>query len=137
MNQKINTYISILIVFSFTLISTKIQGQNLENPAEKYSEAHKKYLNETCPIEENSIKHFVYFSKDREAIQNHPLLTIPQFSGAQIMYSWNQLEPKKDQYYFSLIIEDYEYLKSHGKKLFIQLQMLRLILKKEQFQIIY
>ena len=38
------------------------------------------------------------------------------------MYSWNQLEPKKDQYDFSLILEDYEYLKSHGKKLFIQLQ---------------
>jgi hypothetical protein len=122
MNQKINTYISFLLVFSFTIISTKTYSQNWENPAEKYRDAHKQYLNASCPIKEDGIKHFVYFSKDREAIQNHILLTIPGFSGAQIMYSWNQLEPKKDQYDFSLILEDYKYLKSHNKKLFIQLQ---------------
>lgn len=122
MNQKINTCISILIVFYFTLISTIIHGQNWENPAEKYSESHKKYLKATCPIEENRIRHFVYFSKEREAIRNHPFLTIPQFSGAQIMYSWDQLEPQKNQYDFSLILEDYKYLSSYGKKLFIQLQ---------------
>lgn len=122
MNQTIKTYISILIVFSFTLISTKMHAQKEENPSEKYVEAHTNYLNATCPIEENRIRHFVYFSKDRDAVRNHPLLTLPQFSGAQIMYSWNQLEPKKDQYDFSIILEDYEYLKSHGKKLFIQLQ---------------
>lgn len=122
MNQKTNTFISILIAFSFTLISSKVHCQNLENPAEKYSEVYKKYLNATCPIEENNIKHFVYFSKDRDAVRNHVLLTTLKFSGAQIMYSWNQLETGKDQYDFSLILEDYEYLKSHEKKLFIQLQ---------------
>lgn len=122
MNQQINAYTSILIIFFLTLISTKIQGQNWDNPSEKYSEAYKKYLNSTCPLEETEIKHFVYFSRDREAVQNHAFLGITQFSGAQIMYAWNQLEPEKDQYDFSLILEDYEYLKSHNKKLFIQLQ---------------
>jgi hypothetical protein len=122
MNQKTSIYISILISFSLTLISTIVPGQNWENPAEKYRDAYKKYLNAACPIEENSISHFVYFSNDREAIRNHPLLTISQFSGAQIMYSWNQLEPQKDRYDFSMILEDYKYLSSYGKKLFIQLQ---------------
>lgn len=122
MYQKINSYISILTVFSFTLISAKIHGQNWQNPSEKYREAHKSYLNVACPIKENSIRHFVYFSNHRDAVRNHSLLAISQFSGAQIMYSWKQLEPQKDQYDFSLVLEDYEYLKSHGKKLFIQLQ---------------
>jgi hypothetical protein len=122
MNQKINFYITILTVLSLTLIHVNIYGQNLENPSEKYHDAYRKYLNVTCPIEETSIKHFVYFSNDRESVRNHPFLTISQFAGAQIMYSWNQLEPQKDQYDFSQIIEDYEYLKSNGKKLFIQLQ---------------
>ncbi|MEQ8216687.1 MAG: hypothetical protein RH981_00535 [Arenibacter sp.] len=122
MNLSTHTFILIPIAFYFILFSYKVHCQNYENPAEKYSEVYKKYLNAECPIEENNIKHFVYFSKDRDAIRNHALLTIPQFCGAQIMYSWNQLETGKDQYDFSLILEDYEYLKSYGKKLFIQLQ---------------
>jgi hypothetical protein len=38
------------------------------------------------------------------------------------MYPWKELEPEKGKYDFSIIQEDYEYLLSHGKKLFIQLQ---------------
>jgi hypothetical protein len=38
------------------------------------------------------------------------------------MYSWAQLEPSEGQYNFSIIHEDYNYLKSKGKQLFIQLQ---------------
>ncbi|UII81611.1 hypothetical protein [Flagellimonas sp. CMM7] len=51
----------------------------------------KKYLDAPCPAEETSIKHFVYFSKDRTFIRNHPLLNVLQFKGAQIMYSWKDL----------------------------------------------
>ena len=119
MKQKINPYILLLIIFSFV---TTVHAQSWENPSEKYRDVYKKYLNSTCPIEENRIRHFVYFSKDRDAVRNHPFLTMPQFSGAQIMYSWDQLEPLKDQYDFAIVYDDYEYLKSHWKKLFIQLQ---------------
>jgi hypothetical protein len=38
------------------------------------------------------------------------------------MYPWKLLEPEKGRYDFSSIMEDYEYLLSYGKKLFIQLQ---------------
>ena len=121
MNQKNNFYI-LLAVFTFTVIHLNSHAQNTKNPAEKYIDAYKKYLNATCPIKEDSIRHFVYFATDRGAIRNHAFLTMSRFAGAQIMYPWSVLEPQKDQYDFSQIMEDYEYLNSHGKKLFIQLQ---------------
>ena len=44
------------------------------------------------------------------------------FQGAQIMYTWRELEPEKGQYDFSKVRQDYAYLKTKGKKLFIQIQ---------------
>ena len=115
-NKKIST----LVLFGL-LISLSILGQN-EKYSERYANAYKKYLSAACPLEPDSIKHFVYFARDRELIQDHPFLNIPRFVGAQIMYSWKQLEPEKGKYDFSIIQEDYKYLLSHGKKLFIQFQ---------------
>lgn len=92
------------------------------NPANRYLNEYKKYEYVIGPIPEDGIKHFVYFARDRESLIDHPLLDHERFSGAQIMYPWELLEPIKDQYDFSIVIEDYLYLKSHGKKLFIQLQ---------------
>ena len=93
-----------------------------KNPADRYIDAYKQYLDTTCPLEKDNIKHFVYFARDREAIHNHPFLKVKRFTGAQIMYPWKLLEPEKGLYNFSVIREDHEYLLSHGKKLFIQLQ---------------
>ena len=93
-----------------------------QNPADRYINAYKKYADAKCPIENDDIKNFVYFVGDREAIHDHPFLKNPRFVGAQIMYPWIFLEPSEDKYDFSIISEDYEYLKSKGKKLFIQLQ---------------
>jgi len=92
------------------------------NPSERYADAYKKYADAKCPIPEDGIKHFVYFARDRQAIHDHPFLQCPRFEGAQIMYPWSSLEPSKGHYDFSSVEEDYEYLKSKGKKLFIQLQ---------------
>lgn len=97
-------------------------AQHWQNPAEKYKDAYKKYISATCPIAEDSIRHFVYFAKDRKSLQEHPLLTSAMFEGAQIMYSWKELESGKGIYDFSIIMQDLEYLEKHGKKLFIQLQ---------------
>ena len=65
------------------------------------------YENAECPIAKDNIKNFVYFARDREAIHNHPFLNNSRFEGAQIMYSWRQLEPTKDRYDFSIIFDDY------------------------------
>ncbi|VAW10970.1 FIG00653109: hypothetical protein [hydrothermal vent metagenome] len=97
-------------------------GQNEENIAEKYKDAHKKYLSATCPIPEDNIQHFVYFARERNEIIDHPLLKHPMFKGAQIMCFWKNFETQKGQYDFSILKKDYNYHKKHGKKLFIQIQ---------------
>lgn len=109
-----------IVAFSFLLVATSIRAQ--QKLSERYMDAYKKYLNATCPIPKDEIQHFVYFARDRELIIDHPLLHHPMFTGAQIMYAWKDLEPQKGQYDFSILNQDYAYLKSYHKKLFIQLQ---------------
>jgi hypothetical protein len=92
------------------------------NPSERYADAYKAYLDAKCPIENNDVKHFVYFARDRERLRDHAFLKNKRFSGAQIMYAWDRLEPSKDRYDFSVIEDDVDYLKSRNRKLFIQLQ---------------
>jgi hypothetical protein len=112
----------VIFLLSFTLLWASVIAQQIPNRSEKYMDAYKKYLDQTCPISKDSIRHFVYFSRDRGSIIDHPFINHPGFKGAQIMYSWKNFEIKKDQYDFSILKEDYEYLKKYGKKLFIQLQ---------------
>ncbi|TYA78393.1 beta-galactosidase [Seonamhaeicola marinus] len=120
MLTKIFRISSILIVVcAFTSITL---AQNWKNPAEKYTNSYKAYINAKCPIPKSNIKHFVYFSKDRHRIKGHAFLAHNAFKGAQVMYAWKQLEPQKGKYDFSVIEEDLNYLKKYGKKLFIQLQ---------------
>lgn len=111
--------LSIIFLGYFMTIFVFAQSQNSAN---RYIDAYKKYSSATCPLIPDRIKHFVYFARDRERIYNHPFLDIQRFEGAQIMYSWEQLEPERGKYDFSIIREDYKYLLSHKKKLFIQLQ---------------
>src|ERR1043165_9506272 len=69
------------------------------------------------------LHHYVFFGQDREKIKDTKLfLETPAFEGAQIAYSWRQLEQGKDNYDFSEIREDLQFLQSHGKKLWIQFQ---------------
>ena len=115
----INKFFLLFILITF---GENINAQENGNPSEKYADAYKKYLSATCPIVKDSIQHFVYFARDRKAIIDHPFLQHPTFKGAQIMYSWRQLEPQKGKYDFAILKYDYEYLKKFGKKIFIQLQ---------------
>lgn len=69
------------------------------------------------------IKHYVYFGMDREKLKDATaFLELKGFDGAQIAYSWRQLEQGKDGYDFSIIREDLTFLSSKGKKLFVQIQ---------------
>jgi hypothetical protein len=69
------------------------------------------------------VHHYVFFGQDREKIKEaSSLLETKALEGAQVTYSWRQLEPGKDEYDFSAIREDLAFLTSKGKKLFIQLQ---------------
>ena len=120
-NQIMRNKKSLSILLLGYLMTINVFGQS-ENPANRYLDVYKKYLSAICPLKPDSIKHFVYFARHRELIHDHPFLNIHRFVGAQIMYPWEKLEPEKGKYDFSIISEDYEYLLSCGKKLFIQLQ---------------
>ena len=71
---------------------------------------------------QDSTRHFIFFSQDREGIYDSNFYLNPGVTGAQITYWWKKLEPKKDKYDFSEIEEDLGFLASKGKKLFIQVQ---------------
>ncbi|MEZ5041062.1 MAG: hypothetical protein R2828_14285 [Saprospiraceae bacterium] len=68
------------------------------------------------------INHFIYFGRDRGAIQEVDFLKAEGVAGAQIKYTWEELEPQKGGYNFQAIQEDLDFLKANGKALFIQLQ---------------
>ena len=112
----------ILLAMTLFLSPALVPGQQWRNPSEKYLDEHEKYASATCPIGEDDIQHFVYFSRDREQIRDHAFLSRDKFSGAQIMYAWAQLEKRPSEYDFSIIREDLQYLRARGKKLFVQLQ---------------
>lgn len=69
------------------------------------------------------VHHYVFFGQDREQLKNaKSFLETKEFEGAQVAYSWRQLEQGKDNYDFSMIREDLAFLNAHGKKLWIQYQ---------------
>jgi hypothetical protein len=106
------------------MLAASIVGAAAEkrDPGERYSRAYEAYLDSECPIPANAIKHFVYLARDRHRLRGHVFLQNPRFSGAQIMYAWDQLEGSKGHYDFSIIEGDLNYLRSQNRRLFIQLQ---------------
>ena len=69
------------------------------------------------------LHHYVFFGMDREKLKDtKSFFETKTFEGAQVAYSWRQLERGKDQYDFSYIREDLEFLTTHGKRLWIQIQ---------------
>jgi hypothetical protein len=46
----------------------------------------------------------------------------PDFAGAQVKYTWRELEPVRDRYDFTRVLEDIARLAPYRKRLFIQLQ---------------
>lgn len=68
------------------------------------------------------VRHYVFFGSDRERVSDAAFLGTKRFQGAQLKYSWRELEPEPDVYDFSAIEHDLRFLTSKGKGLFLQLQ---------------
>lgn len=68
------------------------------------------------------MEHYVFFNMERERIHEATFLNTKAFAGAQLKYTWRELEPKPNAYDFSSIRKDLGFLRSKRKKLFIQLQ---------------
>ncbi len=67
--------------------------------------------------------HYVFFGQDRERLRGaSSFFETKAFEGAQVVYSWRQLEPERDKYDFGPVREDLAFLTSKGKRLFIQIQ---------------
>jgi hypothetical protein len=67
-------------------------------------------------------RHYVFFNRERERITDRAFLETKAFEGAQLKYTWRELEPTADNYDFVAIRNDLRVLKENGKRLFIQLQ---------------
>ena len=74
------------------------------------------------PAVAQTTRHYVFFEFDRHRIQEPSFLEHPGIEGAQLKYSWRELEPSQGEYDFSSIQADLEFLTVHGKRLFVQLQ---------------
>jgi hypothetical protein len=64
---------------------------------------------------------YVFYGTDRERISDPEFLGTPTLEGAQLSYTWRQLEHGEDGYDFREIETDLAQLNAHGKRLFIQL----------------
>ena len=64
---------------------------------------------------------FVFFGRDHERVLDSTFLAHPQIVGAQLKYTWRELEPERDRYAFAPIRERLTFLQRHGKRLFIQI----------------
>ncbi|MEM7510874.1 MAG: hypothetical protein AAF388_08075 [Bacteroidota bacterium] len=71
---------------------------------------------------QKTVENYIFFNRDRDRISEKSFLKAENVAGAQLKYTWKELEPQKDAYDFSKIEKDLAFLQQHGKKLFIQLQ---------------
>ena len=65
---------------------------------------------------------FIYFGLERSRISEPRFLSAPAIVGAQLKYTWKELEPTRDNHAIDAIRGDLGFLEQHGKRLFIQLQ---------------
>ncbi|HWS90193.1 MAG TPA: hypothetical protein VN282_24705 [Pyrinomonadaceae bacterium] len=69
------------------------------------------------------VRHYVFFGQDRERLKAaSSFFETKALEGAQVTYSWRQLEPGEGEYDFQIVREDLALLTSKGKRLFIQIQ---------------
>ena len=69
-----------------------------------------------------SPKNYVFFDRERGRIAESSFLEASTIEGAQLKYTWRELEPSRDKYDIDLVLQDLAYLEQHGKRLFIQVQ---------------
>lgn len=69
-----------------------------------------------------SPRHFVFFDRERGRINEASFRDTPALRGAQLKYTWKELEPEPGRYNIELIQRDLETLRACGKALFIQVQ---------------
>jgi hypothetical protein len=67
-------------------------------------------------------RNYVFFARERQRISEPAFLENEGLAGAQLKYTWRELEPERDRYEFQPLLDDLAFLERHGKRLFVQLQ---------------
>jgi len=67
-------------------------------------------------------KNFIFFDRERQRISEPGFLENEFIAGAQLKFTWRELEPERDQYELRPLLDDLAFLERHGKRLFVQLQ---------------
>lgn len=67
-------------------------------------------------------KNFIFFGRERQRISEPAFLGNKNIAGAQLKYTWRELEPERDRYELRPLLDDLTFLQRHGKRLFVQLQ---------------
>jgi hypothetical protein len=67
-------------------------------------------------------KNFIFFGHERQRISEPSFLGNKVIVGAQLKYTWRELEPERDRYDLRPLLDDLAFLERHGKRLFVQLQ---------------
>ncbi len=69
-----------------------------------------------------SPRNFIFFGRDRQRISEPSFLENKHIIGAQLKYTWREIEPARDRYELQPLLDDLAFLERHGKRLFVQLQ---------------
>jgi len=67
-------------------------------------------------------QHYLFVNRDREHIHDRAFLDTPAFAGAQVKYTWRELEPTRGHYDLRDVLADLAFLQAHHKRLVLQLQ---------------
>ncbi len=75
-----------------------------------------------CSGEQSALHHFVFVGRDRQCIRDPEFLATKVIAGAQLKYTWKELEPERDRYALEPMLDDSAFLSQQGKKLWVQIQ---------------
>lgn len=67
-------------------------------------------------------QNFVFFERERQRISEPAFLANEAIAGAQLKYTWRELEPERGRFELQPLLDDLAFLERHGKRLFVQLQ---------------
>lgn len=70
----------------------------------------------------NIPRNYVFFAREHDRISEPSFLTHERVAGAQLTFTWRELEPERDRYDLTAMRERLAFLERHGKRLFVQLQ---------------
>jgi len=65
---------------------------------------------------------YIFFRRDHRRIAEPSFLENESIAGAQLTFTWRQLEPERDRYDFDELRNQLAFLRQHGKRLVVQLQ---------------